>query len=459
MTTATLATGTRSMDTVDRPRRSLEELVDQLMAAMGFKEEEPETASATEIPSVAKSVHEARRLRQAGDVDGALAVLAGVDAEKAETREARWAFSEWTQLVKRRFGGRGALVYSQGTGRAAALVPTGDDGTLEVAAVLGMRWRPGKVVSGRSLRGLRPLHGGAVMVTASVHITALKARHPLGDTVEAAGVRLRGRGRVRQGVCPFHDEAEGSFTVYGDSERFYCFGCGEGGDVLDFIQRAEGLSLPEAIARLDGSPGLAPRAATRPAGTRRPKSAALPPRDPALLTAAARFYAGRLRRSPAAWDYLASRGVGPVAAARLGLGFAPDGGLRLALESLGFSEKRIRDSGLLMERGAERFAGMVVVPDVTGGLVRWLAGRAVAPGRTPRFQALPRLQAGAGSWASRPRPCLGGCGRGPPRLARPYRMGPSGGRGPGHPGHCEGGGGLAGLPSRLPRLRLGRRGP
>ena len=102
------------------------------------------------------------------------------------------------------------------------------------------------------------------MVTANVDIPALKARHPLGDTVEAAGVRLRGRGRVRQGVCPFHDEAEGSFTVYTDSERFYCFGCGEGGDVLDFIQRAEGLSLPEAIARLDGSPGRKPWAAIQP---------------------------------------------------------------------------------------------------------------------------------------------------------------------------------------------------
>ena len=227
------------------------------------------------------------------------------------------------------------------------------------------------------------------MVTANVDIAALKARHPLGDTVEAAGVRLRGRGRVRQGVCPFHDEAEGSFTVYGDSERFYCFGCGEGGDVLDFIQRAEGLSLPEAIARLDGSPGLAPRAATRPAGTRRPRSAALAPRDPALLTAAARFYAGRLRRHTEAREYLASRGVGQSAAARLGLGYAPGGGLRQALESCGFSEKRIRDSGLFMERGAERFAGMVVVPDASGGLVRWLAGRAVDPHRTPRFQAPP----------------------------------------------------------------------
>ena len=48
------------------------------------------------------------------------------------------------------------------------------------------------------------------MVMATVDIAALKARHPLGDVVEASGVRLRGRGRVRQGVCPFHDEAEGS---------------------------------------------------------------------------------------------------------------------------------------------------------------------------------------------------------------------------------------------------------
>ena len=143
MTTATLATGNRTMDNAVRPRRSLEELVDQLFAAMGFRDEEPSAATQTASTetSAVRSIHEARRLRQAGDVDTALA-----------------AFAEWKQLVRRRFG---ALVYSQGTGRAAALVPTGDGGTLEVAAVLGMRWRPGKVVSGRSLRGLRPLTGGA----------------------------------------------------------------------------------------------------------------------------------------------------------------------------------------------------------------------------------------------------------------------------------------------------------
>ena len=145
------------MDTVEKPRRSLEELVDQLFAAMGFRDDTSETA---EPQTATRSIHEARRLRQAGDVDTALAVLGTVDAAKATPREVRWAFSEWKGLVRRRFGDRGAVLYSQGAGRASALVPQGD-GTLEVAAVLGMRWRPGKVVSERSLRGLRPLAGGA----------------------------------------------------------------------------------------------------------------------------------------------------------------------------------------------------------------------------------------------------------------------------------------------------------
>ena len=225
-----------------------------------------------------------------------------------------------------------------------------------------------------------------VAAHASVDIAALKERHPLGGVVEAAGVRLHGRGRVRQGVCPFHEEAEGSFTVYADSERFYCFGCGEGGDVLDFVRRTERLSLPEAIRRLDASPPTtAPvRHTTR---ERRNRDAVAPP-DPALLTAAARYYAGELRRSGEARDYLSSRGVGLGTAARLGLGCAPGRGLREALVSDGYATGRVRESGLFTERG-ERFAGMIVVPEIIGGTVRWLAGRTIDAERRPRFQALP----------------------------------------------------------------------
>ncbi len=231
-----------------------------------------------------------------------------------------------------------------------------------------------------------------VATSATVDLQELKARHPLGDAVEAAGIALRGKGRVRQGVCPFHQEVEGSFTVYADTERFWCFGCGAGGDVLDFVRRMEGFTLPEAIRRLDDGSGPVARAAVPVQATgrqRRTNPAGIPPRDPALLTAAARFYAGQLRRGGAARDYLASRGIGVAAARRLGLGYAPGKGLRAHLESGGFGQDRQRASGLFLERGAERFAGMVTVPDTASGRVRWLTGRAIYPNATPRFQAVP----------------------------------------------------------------------
>ena len=135
------------------PGRSLEELVDRLIDALfsGFAEQRGRT--------VAQAVHEARRLRQTGDLDGALAVFTDVDSTGTQPHQARWAYAEWRDLARRRFGGQGVEVYSQGAGRAAALLPKGD-GTLEVVAVLGMEWRPGKTVSRRSLRGLRPLAGG-----------------------------------------------------------------------------------------------------------------------------------------------------------------------------------------------------------------------------------------------------------------------------------------------------------
>ena len=232
--------------------------------------------------------------------------------------------------------------------------------------------------------------------SSSVDIPALKARHPLGDVVEASGVRLLGRGRVRQGVCPFHEESAPSFTVYDDSSRFYCFGCGAGGDVLDFVQRTEGLTLPEAIRRLDGGTFVTTKRPRAAVGVARAEPAPVPERDPALLGSVMRFYIRAMLRSPRAQAYLASRGIGFDAAARLGLGYAPGRGLREYLRSARYGGDRIRASGLLTERG-ERFAGMVVVPDpvsstgqaLIGGRVGWLVGRAIEPGVTPRFQALP----------------------------------------------------------------------
>ena len=74
----------------------------------------------------------------------------------ASMDQRRWLYKEWLDLVRRRFGKRQVVVYTQGDGRAAALEQVGR-GDLEVVAILGIKWRPGKVVSRRSLRGLRTL--------------------------------------------------------------------------------------------------------------------------------------------------------------------------------------------------------------------------------------------------------------------------------------------------------------
>ena len=221
---------------------------------------------------------------------------------------------------------------------------------------------------------------------AKVDMSALKRRHPLGDVVEAAGVELRGRGRVRQGFCPLHEETAGSFTVYADTQRWYCFGCGAGGDVLDFIQRTDGVDLPEAIRRLEASPVSSRKTIIPPQASSATPS--VPNRDPSLLTAAMRCYQRQLGLNEAAQAYLASRGIDAEAARRLGLGYASGHGLRDWLVQAGFDDRRILRSGLASD-GRDRFGGMIVVPDLVGNRVAWLAGRAVRPQARPRFQALP----------------------------------------------------------------------
>ena len=145
--------------TLDNPIATgrLEELVDRLLATL-FP---PEPDTAEPSPNLARTVHEARRLRQAGDPDGALEAFDGVDTAEASDSELRWLYTEWLDIARRRFAGAQAMLYSPATGRAAVLVTQGEDGaTLAVATALGLLWPVGKSVSCRSLRGLRPLHKG-----------------------------------------------------------------------------------------------------------------------------------------------------------------------------------------------------------------------------------------------------------------------------------------------------------
>ena len=147
----TVAAGNEARVLGGSPRLDLEELVQRVLESLIM----PQNG----IRHIAQGVHEARRRRQAGDMDGALKALAALDTAGATGGEVRWAYSEWLNIARRRFRGCNALLYSQGAGRAAVLLRR-SDGALEVAATLGMRWQLGKVLSRQSLRGLRHLDGG-----------------------------------------------------------------------------------------------------------------------------------------------------------------------------------------------------------------------------------------------------------------------------------------------------------
>ena len=141
--------------TLDSPSTGrLEELVDRLLAAL-FK---ADAATATPVPNLVKTVHEARRLRQSGDLDGSLAVFADVDtANSGGSTPSGWtspgAGSLKTTLPSSARPRDGRRRWWKGMATAPRW---------QVASVLGMRWPVGKTVSRRSLRGLKRLaKGGA----------------------------------------------------------------------------------------------------------------------------------------------------------------------------------------------------------------------------------------------------------------------------------------------------------
>ena len=77
------------------------------------------------------------------------------------------------------------------------------------------------------------------------------------ESVVSSYVQLKRRGRILVGLCPFHSEKSGSFTVYPESQSFYCFGCGASGDVIDLAARLFILSSYDAAKKLAADFGIA----------------------------------------------------------------------------------------------------------------------------------------------------------------------------------------------------------
>lgn len=194
-------------------------------------------------------------------------------------------------------------------------------------------------------------------------IALVRERARIDDVVgEYVHLRNAGGGSLK-GLCPFHDEKTPSFQVTPARGLFYCFGCGEGGDTISFVQKIENLSFVEAVQRLadrtgvqlrivdDGTPGLEPGMRLQ----------ILEAND-----AAAAYYREQMtsREGIIARQFVDGRGFSREAAEHFGMGYAPREGhaLRDHLLAKGFSPRTLITAGLVRDKGWDFFQGRVLWP-------------------------------------------------------------------------------------------------
>ena len=214
-------------------------------------------------------------------------------------------------------------------------------------------------------------------------VALVKERTSIEDVVRQHVTLTRAGTGSLKGLCPFHDERTPSFHVRPAHGHWHCFGCGEGGDVISFVEKIEHLSFVEAVERLADAAGVEVR---REAGHGDDQTARS--RRTRLLEAhraAAEWYASALLEQPearAGRDFLRARGFDSEAAAHFGVGYAPKSGdvLTRHLMGRGFEEEELLLGGLSgrSSRGLyDRFRGRLVWPvrDVTGATVGFGARR------------------------------------------------------------------------------------
>ena len=218
-------------------------------------------------------------------------------------------------------------------------------------------------------------------------IQDLKASCDIEDIVSGY-VKLTRKGKNLVGLCPFHSEKTGSFFIYPQTQSFYCFGCGAGGDTISFLKRIENLDYVEAVRLLAQKAGV-----PVPEDSMDDSSARLKARTLEINRETARFYHQCLVSDVGkdAYRYLIERGRTPKIIRRFGLGYAPDDWNSLVdhLKSKGFREEEMVASGICgrTKKGGlyDRFRGRVIFPiiDLRGNVVAF-GGRAMGE-RGPKY--------------------------------------------------------------------------
>ncbi|MEA3386212.1 MAG: DNA primase [Thermodesulfobacteriota bacterium] len=223
----------------------------------------------------------------------------------------------------------------------------------------------------------------------------------LRNVLEAANIRqvvgeyvpLKKSGRNWIGLCPFHPDKDPSFSVSEEKQIFHCFGCGEGGNVFNFLMKMQGMSFVEAVKTLANRYGII--IPEKPRSSRDQKRHMETEELVRLNLAAAEFYHKNLLHSSGAGDaraYIEKRGLKSDIISRFRLGWANDrwDGLINHLKTEGLSLDKAEKAGLIVSRESgkryyDRFRGRIIFPilDRSGKAVA-LGGRILKDGH-PKY--------------------------------------------------------------------------
>lgn len=208
-------------------------------------------------------------------------------------------------------------------------------------------------------------------------------------SVMSSYVSLKRAGRDNVCLCPFHSEKTPSCHIYSDTQSFYCFGCGAGGDVINFIRLIEHLDYTESIKF------LAQRANLPMPEDSMDKTAEAKQRLLEINRQAARFYRDILLsdKGMPGRQYLAQRQLNENTIRRYGLGFAPDSWdtLKKFMLSKGYTERELTDAALLIRKRDnnhtyDKFRNRVMFPiiDRRGNIIGF-GGRALDPDSPAKY--------------------------------------------------------------------------
>lgn len=185
------------------------------------------------------------------------------------------------------------------------------------------------------------------------------------DIVDVIGryVQLKRAGSIYKGLCPFHNEKTPSFTVYDSKQFFYCYGCGESGDVISFVMKIENIDFHAAVLKLAEAYGID---MDRFGFKKESKNNEIfeMNRDAARF-----FFDCMTKRANPGLDYMKRRGLDPASITKFGIGYADESWDSLVkhLSSKGYSYKLMKEAGIISHnqqknRYYDKFRNRVIFP-------------------------------------------------------------------------------------------------